>query len=383
MTASTPVRITPPPVPGRSHPWRWTALAALVVLALVAGGIMLLRGDAADPAPGASPSALPSSLPSGAVSVTPNSVSSLSTAFRFQPLWPFASVADAAAWQAEGSTDGSQAWRLDPARTALRFAATHLRYREMNRVTSREIAGEEAWIGVAGTPPEGRTVSAAVLHLARIGVGPLADRPWEVVGSRDTLLTLTTPRYGSVVGSTIVVGGRISGVDESLVVQVLDRAGTVLTRKDRIPAGGVETPWQVTLVVPSSAAGLVTIAVSTGGHIADVEKFAITAVTIRADATAATSYPTAEAALAAATTNGSYQGDCDHLGSLAGVSDPVCSRFVTSAAGRSLYRLGFVNTDAGCFVILGNASPGHWTIVDPWVAGPDVPTDLGGPIPEA
>ncbi len=311
-----------------------------------------------------------------------SSVSTPSTAFPFQPLWPFASVGDAASWQAEGSTDGSQAWRRDPARTALRFAATHLGYREMNRVTSREITGEEAWIGVAGTPPEGRTVSAAVLHLARIGVGPLDERPWEVVGSRDTLLTLTTPRYGSVVGRTIVVGGRISGVDESLVVQVLDRAGTVLTRKDRIPAGGVETPWQVTLVVPSSAAGLVTIAVSTGGHIADVEKFAITAVTIRADATAATSYPTAEAALAAATTNGSYQGDCDNLGSLAGVSDPVCSRFVTSAAGRSLYRLGFVNTDAGCFVILGRAAA-RWTIVDPWVAGPDVPSDLGGPIPEA
>ncbi len=38
-------------------------MAALVVLALVAGGIMLLRGDAADPAPGAAPSDVPSSLP--------------------------------------------------------------------------------------------------------------------------------------------------------------------------------------------------------------------------------------------------------------------------------------------------------------------------------
>jgi hypothetical protein len=312
-----------------------------------------------------------------------SSPSTPSTTFRFQPLWPFASVTDAAAWQTESLSNGSQPWRLDAAQTALTFASTHLGYTEMNRVTSRQIVGDEAWIGVAGTPPEGRTVSAAVLHLARIGVGPLDGRPWEVVGSRDTLLTLTTPRYGSVVGHTIVVGGRISGVDESLVIQVRDRAGTVLARKQGIPAGGVETPWQVTLTLPSGSAGLVTIAVSTGGHIADVEKFAITAVTVRAGATAATSYPTAEAALAAATTNGSYQGDCDRLGSLAGVTDPVCSRFVASAAGRSLYRLGFVNTDAGCFVILGNPSPGRWSIIDPWVAGPDVPSDLGGPIPES
>ncbi len=57
---------------------------------------------------------------------------------------------------------------------------------------------------------------------------------------------------------------------------------------------------------------------------------------------------------------------------------------MNSAAGRLLYRLGFGNTDAVAgFGILGRGSPGYWTIVDPWVAGPDVPTDLGGPIPEA
>jgi len=316
MSTSTPVRITPSPPARRSPARRWAALVTLAALALAAAGITLTRHDGTSPSPGASgsPSASPSAGPSAVAPLSPAPFSSpsvsspASTAFRFQPLWPFASVTDAAAWQREAAPNGSQPWRLDPAATALTFASTHLGYAEMNRVTSRQIVGDEAWIGVAGSPPEGRTMSAGVLHLARIGVGPTAERPWEVVGSRDTTLTLTTPRYGSVVGTTVTIGGQITGVDESLVVQIRDRGGKLLARVQGIPAGGEKTPWQVTLTVPRGSSGLVTVAVSTGGHIADVERFAITAATIRPGTVVPATYPTAEAALAAATVDGTYQG---------------------------------------------------------------------------
>ena len=42
-------------------------------------------------------------------------------------------------------------------------------------------------------------VTAAVIHLLRFG--PEADVPWEVVGTRDTDLTLDTPGYGSTAAS--------------------------------------------------------------------------------------------------------------------------------------------------------------------------------------
>lgn len=382
MTTSTPVGSAPPaPRPRRPLVRTRLTIATAVVVALTAAGLTLLHRDDG----GTTPDHDASVSPTGASSVVastpapaPSSRTTPSSAFRFQPVWPFASVADAVAWQAQARTNGSQSWRLDPAEVAVAFASQHLAYAEVNRVTSREVTSEEAWIGVAASPPEGRAVSAAVLHLARIGQGALNERPWEVVGSRDTLLTLTAPRYGATVGTTLVAGGRITGVDESLVVQVRDRDGALLARSRSISVGGQRTPWQVPLVLPATTAGVVTIAVSTGGHLTEVEKFAITAVVVHPGAI---TFATASAALAAATTGGSYVGDCDRLGSLAGVRNPVCSRFVTSADGRSLYRLGFVNTDAGCFVVLG-AQGARWILIEPALDGAHVPPALGGPIAE-
>lgn len=66
--------------------------------------------------------------------------------------------------------------------------------------------------------PNGQPVSSAVLHLVRFGSG--TDTPWEVVGTQDTTLTLTTPAYGVTVRSSVTVGGLITGVDESLRVQI-------------------------------------------------------------------------------------------------------------------------------------------------------------------
>jgi hypothetical protein len=79
------------------------------------------------------------------------------------------------------------------------------------------------------------------------------------------------------VRSPLTVGGRITGVDESLHVQVLGLgSGRPLGEVQGIPAGGQDQPWSVKLPYRTSKAKVITVAVSTGGHLYDVEAFAIT-----------------------------------------------------------------------------------------------------------
>jgi hypothetical protein len=260
----------------------WIAAGAVVLAAGGAGLALLLNRDAGPAAPeGAPPSASAPVQPSAPPSAGPSGPAEV-PAFAFQPLWPFAGTADAAVWQRAYRTGGHQPWHLDPAATALAFARDHLGYTELDRTTSRTVAGSQAWIGVGAERPDGSTSTAAVVHLARIGAG--ADAPWEVVGTRDTTLSLTTPAYGSTVSSPVVVGGRITGVDESLAVQVRSRQGKLLGRSAGLPAGGDRTPWSTQLAFSAPAGTVLTIAVSTGGHVAAVERFAVTAARATAPA---------------------------------------------------------------------------------------------------
>jgi hypothetical protein len=309
MTTTAPVRR---PDPGSRQrwglpPWEVVMLAVAVVVALVGGGLTLWRigPDGSTPTPSgglpvttapAAPSpaptapaasSTPSTSPTAPASV-PSSPSGTgttpSTAFRFTPLWPFGSVADAVAWQRDAGAGGHQPWRMQAGVTAVAFAHDYLGYTEIDRVTSTQVVGDQAWVGVGFTPPsgaEGAQSTVAVLHLARIGGGALATRPWEVVGTRDTALTLTTPRYGATVGSTFTVGGRVTGVDESLVVQVTSLRGAQYTASEGLPAGGERTPWSATVVLDHPRDGIATVAVATGGHLMGVERFAVTAVTVR------------------------------------------------------------------------------------------------------
>lgn len=193
---------------------------------------------------------------------------------RYQPLWPFASLEAVRAWQKAYQNGGADAWHLDAERTALRFTRDHLGFTDIDRVTSRKIEGGDARIGV-GYRAESRDATAAVLHLIRAGSG--ADAPWEVVGTDDAELSLTTPAYASQVTSPVRVGGRITGVDESLRVTVL-RADSdkPLGTHCCVPAGGQNTPWSST--VSFTGSGVLTIVVSTGGHLQEIERFAITGV---------------------------------------------------------------------------------------------------------
>ncbi len=270
-------------LPGRpDHPVRRgllvaVGIAVLVLLLLVALGVSLLREP--EPAtPGASATPTPSATTSVTGPTPSASRSAVVPAFGAVPLWPFGTVAEAGAWQEQYRSTGAQAWHLDAAQTALRFTRDFLGYREIDRVVGTPtVTARAAWVPVGAAAPDGRPSVAAVLHLARIGAG--ADAPWEVVGSRDTTLTLTTPAYGARVTSPVTVGGRITGVDESLRVQVRTLSGQV-GLVGGVPAGGMRSPWSVEVPFAAPSGSVLTVAVSTGGHVRAVERFAITGLRV-------------------------------------------------------------------------------------------------------
>lgn len=226
--------------------WWRRAVAALTAVALVGCG-----STAADP-------------------------TSTSDGFAFQPLWPFGSQGEADSWLKDGAPAGQSPWHADAKATALSFARNYLGFAEIDHTTTVDEQPGEAWIGVGYSLPEVDSATVATIHLARFG--PRPDAPWEVVGTRDAILTLDTPTYGSTVGSVIDAGGTITGVDESLHLQVRQLAQPdALGDHCCVPAGGEARPWsaRVTMTTPPQP-GTVTLVVSTGGHVASVERFAVT-----------------------------------------------------------------------------------------------------------
>jgi Immunoglobulin-like domain of bacterial spore germination len=194
-----------------------------------------------------------------------------------QPLWPFGTYAEAEEWRA-AAAEGHQPWHADATATASAFTTGYLGFTEITEITSTDIRADEAWIGVgyrveADSPPS----TSAVVHLVRFGPHP--DSPWEVVGTRDTDLTLDTPRYGSRVSSPATVGGTVTGVDECLLVQVRQPSSEApIGEAPCVPAGGERSPWQTTVAWSGASDPALTIVVSTGGHAQGVERFAVTGV---------------------------------------------------------------------------------------------------------
>ena len=142
------------------------------------------------------------------------------------------------------------------------------------------ISGDEAFVTVGFRLPNGQDTPSAVLHLARIGAGD--NRPWEVVGSEDTTLSLTSPAYGTRISSPVTAGGRITGVDESLRLQVRGTAkGAPLGEIGGIAAGGQNQPWSATVSFGPAAGTVRTLVVSTASHVNEgVGRFAITGVRV-------------------------------------------------------------------------------------------------------
>ena len=250
-----------------------TGIALIAVLAVV-----LLRDTGSEPSVAPPPSAGATPTTSARTTPTPSPTPSKPTTtvgpFAYQALWPFSSVAGAAAWQRSYRSGGHQPWHLDPEQTALSFTTGYLGFTEVDRVVSSSVSGDEAQIGV-GYQAEGRLAHAATLHLVRISLG--LDAPWEVVGTIDTTLTLDHPRYGATVTSPLTVGGLITGVDESIRVDVRQLSSTKpIGTFCCLPAGGERQPWSARVSFTGATGSALTVVASTGGHLQGVEAFAIT-----------------------------------------------------------------------------------------------------------
>lgn len=200
------------------------------------------------------------------------------TALPQPPLWPFRTAAEVDDWRASYRTDGHQPWHLDPEQTALTFTTGYLGFTEIDRVLRSDISATEAHVVVGyARPGDGELAAAANVHLLRWGTGD--DAPWEVVGTADDTLTLDTPRYGSTVASPLTVGGEITGVDETLHVRVLQPSSpTPLGETCCVPAGGEDARWSVTVAFSGATDPALTVVAATGGHVQNVEQFAITAI---------------------------------------------------------------------------------------------------------
>jgi hypothetical protein len=238
----------------------------------------------ADPSPSGPPTttAVPDPDPGGsgdpsATTVPAGETDPGSATFTDPPLWPFRSEAEVDAWRRAYQSSGAQPWHLDAEQTALGFTTGFLGFTGVDRVVGSEVGSTDAWVTVGYANPDGGVSPAAEIHLERFGVGD--EAPWEVVGTRDDTLTVDTPRYGATVTSPLTVGGRITGVDESLRIQVRQLSSAVpLGESCCVPAGGEDMPWEATVMVTGATDPGITVVVSTGGHVADVERFAITAV---------------------------------------------------------------------------------------------------------
>lgn len=198
--------------------------------------------------------------------------------FGYQPLWPFTSLSDVAAWQSAYRRNGSQPWHLDADQTAKAFTTGFLGFTEIDKVVGRTVRGDNAWVSVGFvTEDMDRPFVSAVIHLVKYGAGQ--DAPWEVVGTRDSELTLTTPAYGAWVSSPVQAGGRITGVDESILVEIRQPASeNPIGTSQPVRAGGERQPWKAAVSFRGATDPALTVVARTGGHLKEVERFAVTAI---------------------------------------------------------------------------------------------------------
>ncbi len=296
-----------PPAPRLGRRWLPPLLAAAAVIAVAAGTIAVVtavRADRAQPAHTPTPTApapsgaktevhsnatthpaAPATTPAASASATkpagsvPANQPVPPPAFKlgYQPLWPFATLSDAKAWQVSNRSGGHQPWHLDAGQSALSFTRGYLGFGDIDIVTSRSTDSVGAHIGVGYRDPNGTSHTAAVLHLVRFGTD--ADSPWEVVGSDDATFSLELPAYGSVVTSPVTVGGHITGVDENIRVTMRQLSSSVpFGQSCCTPAGGTNQPWSAKVPFSGATDVVATIVASTGGHLQVVERFAIQGV---------------------------------------------------------------------------------------------------------
>ncbi len=218
------------------------------------------------PAPTTVPATTPTTLPP-APSLAP-----------YLGLWPFTDYGAVQTWEAAYQAGGHEPWHTDPGQSALSFVQGYLGFSDIDTVVGVTTDSTGAHVAVGFHTSGSATSTAAVVHLVRWGPG--TDAPWEVVGTDDTSFTLTTPAYGDGFSTPLVVGGTITGVDESVSVQVRQpSSATPLGSAAGIPAGGTGSPWTQTVgSVDGATDPVLTVVAVTGGHLQAHERFTVTAL---------------------------------------------------------------------------------------------------------
>jgi hypothetical protein len=252
----------------------------LVILVVLAAGVVLairLFGTDPDTRPAADDRSAPSRPPSATTTAPPSSTTSATTPVEGADpaLWPFRTLDEARRWQVEQAPAGHSPWHGDAEATALSFTTGYLGFTELDTVIDSQIDDTEAVVEVGYQAESGKPAPAAALRLVRFGDGP--DAPWEVVGTVDDTMSVTEPAPDVEITSPVRVGGLISGVDENIRVQVRDPAAQKpIGESCCLAAGGENSPWSASVNYRGASGALLTIVASTGGHVADVERFAVT-----------------------------------------------------------------------------------------------------------
>jgi hypothetical protein len=134
----------------------------------------------------------------------------------------------------------------------------------VTQVAHRAVSSSDAHVAIGIKLPNGTISTAAIIHLVKFGSGRYA--PWEVVGTDDTRFTLDSPAYGSTASSPVTVGGKITGVDESIGVTVrrLSAQRPAASYCSRA-AGVTRSQWSARVAFRAAPGEVITIAAATGG----------------------------------------------------------------------------------------------------------------------
>ena len=74
----------------------------------------------------------------------------------------------------------------------------------------------------------------------------------------------------------MTVGGTITGVDENIQVSVHTLGAATGGRIAAARPAGTRSPWSASVTFLAAPGQVITIAAATGGHVASVERFAVT-----------------------------------------------------------------------------------------------------------
>ncbi len=249
--------------------WLRPTLAVSTAAALGVGGVLALnlthgttdtlRSDHQRPAIGGpSPTSVPSlpSSPSASPSPAPTPAGRPAVALPPYPAWPFTSIRQVRAWQAQGGP-AHQPQLLDPGTTATAFAD----FLAVPGLRVLDVADEPGGGGKAVTlgrqMADGAVHGVTVVHVARYGAG--AGTPWVVTRAGAYHLKITSPGLAAALSSPVSVAAEVDGVHHSIGFALWRRTQATALAGPTYAMGGAAAGPRTTLsyTLPKAAAGMV------------------------------------------------------------------------------------------------------------------------------